>query len=283
VPRRRAGTWLIITGVLGLAMVAAIAVRQMQARTSPIEKAAADPPAPVVDPANRPTLHIFRNPAPAPALSGQSLDGRAVSIAALRGKVTLINFWATWCGPCRAEIPTLIALQDKYRETLQIVGVSEDEVPPDQVRQFATTHGMNYPVVMETPEMDNAFPGVSALPTSFLVDRDGRIATKHVGQLDPLTIELETRALAGLAVDADIDRSSDTDQDKVAHAAQTNKIPGVDLSTVPPDKRAEVLQELNTTLCSCGCRNTVAMCRVNDPTCDVSLPMAKKIVEKYKK
>ena len=114
----------------------------------------------------------------------------------------LVNFWATWCPPCREEIPALIALQKKYGDQLQIIGISQDSGSPDPVARFAEARGINYPVVMTTPEIEKLFPNVYALPTSFLIDRDGRIAQKHVGMLNPSLTEIETRSLAGLDVDA---------------------------------------------------------------------------------
>src|SRR5437762_8326244 len=72
-------------------------------------------------------LRFYRNPAPAPAFTAVDLDGRTVSTDSFRGKVVILNFWATWCGPCRAEIPDLVALQDRYRDTLQVIGISQDE------------------------------------------------------------------------------------------------------------------------------------------------------------
>src|SRR5678815_3705457 len=79
----------------------------------------------------RVTLRFFRNPASAPVVAMRDLDGREVSLASLRGKVVLVDCWATWCGPCRAEIPDLVALQEKYRDQLQVIGISQDEVPVD--------------------------------------------------------------------------------------------------------------------------------------------------------
>ena len=73
----------------------------------------------------------------------RDLDGREISTASLRGKVVIVNFWATWCGPCRAEIPDLVALQDKYRDTLQVIGISEDEAGVEVVRRFAAEHQVN--------------------------------------------------------------------------------------------------------------------------------------------
>ena len=181
-----------------------------------------------------------------PAFTAPDLEGRPVSTAALRGKVVLVNFWATWCPPCREEIPDLIALQAKYKDTLQIVGVAQDSGSIEAVRAFAADHSMNYPTVLSTPEIEKLFPGVSALPTTFVLDRDGRLAQKHVGMLDPKRTELETLALSGTAPDIVVVDAEDEDKARqedakarVKNAAQANKIPGIDLAKLSPEARAE--------------------------------------------
>src|SRR5512140_2730147 len=141
----------------------------------------------------------------APNFLLKSYDGKIVELAKLQGKVVIVNFWATWCPPCRAEIPDLVALQEKYKDTLQIIGISEDEGGVEGVRRFVDEHRMNYPVAMLTPEIEKLFPGVSALPTSFILDREARVVQKHVGMLTARTTEFETRHLAGLPVDAAIE------------------------------------------------------------------------------
>ena len=224
------------------------------------------------------TLRFFRNPAPSPVFTSHDLDGRPISTASYRGKVVLINFWATWCPPCRAEIPDLVALQEKYRDQLQIIGVSEDEAPVEVVRRFAADHHMNYPVVMTSPELEKLFPGIGALPTSYVIDRDARIVQKHVGMLTARTTEYETRHLAGLPVNASIEEVDQTQGLKLENGAQLMSIPGVDLAKLPPATRAEALQKLNAQPCTCGCDLTVAKCRVDDPSCGVSLPLARQIV-----
>jgi len=224
------------------------------------------------------TLRFFRNPAPAPVFTARDLDGTPISTSAFRGKVVLINFWATWCPPCRAEIPDLIALQEKYRDRLQILGVSEDEAPVEVVRRFAADHHMNYPVVMTSPELEKMFPGIGALPTSYVINRDARIVQKHVGMLTARTTEYETRHLAGLPVNASIEEVDQTQGLKLENGAQLMSIPGVDLAKLPPATRAEALQKLNAQPCTCGCDLTVAKCRVDDPSCGVSLPLARQIV-----
>jgi thiol-disulfide isomerase/thioredoxin len=224
------------------------------------------------------TLRFFRNPAAAPAFVARDLDGRDISTASLRGKVVLLNFWATWCPPCRAEIPDLIALQEKYRDQLQIIGISEDEGGPEVVRRFVDAHHMNYPVVMASPELEKQFPGIGALPTSFVIDTHARLVQKHVGMLTARTTEYETRHLAGLPVNASIEEVEQTQGLKLENGAQLLAIPGVDLAKLPPAKRAEALEKLNSQACTCGCDLTVAKCRVDDPSCGVSLPLARQMV-----
>src|SRR5262245_13556979 len=224
------------------------------------------------------TLRFYKDPKPLATFTAQTVDGQTLSSSSLRGKVTLINFWATWCPPCKAEIPDLIALQNKYRDQLQIIGISEDETP-DVVRRFMAEHKINYPVVMATPDIQRALPGVGSLPTTFMLDREGRIAAKHIGLLRPNVTELETRALAGLTINASIER---VDADKaigLASTAHVKEIPGVDLKQLSAEQRATALQRLNQEACTCGCELTVAKCRIDDPSCSVSLPLARQIVE----
>jgi thiol-disulfide isomerase/thioredoxin len=225
------------------------------------------------------TLRFFRNPAPAKPFTVRTIDDREISLDAFKGKVTIVNFWATWCPPCRAEIPDLIALQEKYRDQLQVIGVSEDEDGPDVVRKYVAAHKMNYPIAMTSPELEKLFPGISALPTSFVIDRDGRIVQKHVGMLNPATTEQETRALAGLPISATIEQVDQTQKLELGPNAQALEIPGVDLSKLSASKRREAIEKLNAESCTCGCDLTIARCRVDDPTCGVSLPIARRIVD----
>lgn len=229
-------------------------------------------------PAEPLTLRFFRDPKVVPAFTVAALNGRTISAKSLRGKVTLVNFWATWCPPCRAEIPDLIALQNKYSDRLQILGISEDEGSPDAVRKFVAEFKINYPVAMTTPELEKLFAGVTGLPTTFLLDPEGRIVQKHVGLLNASFTEAETRFLAGLSVNAKVER---VDPDKpvgLENAAQAKHIPGIDLATLTSERRGQALQKLNADPCTCGCGLTVAKCRVDDPECSVSLPLARTIV-----
>jgi thiol-disulfide isomerase/thioredoxin len=274
---RRALVLVLAIGGVLVTWAAARYARQMEQRTpAAATSAAADTGAAGSETV---TLRFFRDPKPAPAFTVTDLDGREVSTASLRGKVVVINFWATWCPPCRAEIPDLVALQEKYKDTLQIIGVSEDEGGIDGVKRFAAQHKINYPVVMTTPAIEKVFPGISALPTSFILDRESRVVQKHVGMLTARTTEYETRHLAGLPVNASIETTDQAQGLKLDNGAQAMTIPGIDLASLPVAKRAEALQKLNAQPCTCGCDLTVARCRVDDPNCGVSLPLAQQIVK----
>jgi len=276
---RRALLLVLALGAVLLTWAAARYARQIEDRHLNTAVAAAAP-AEVAD-AGKMTLRFFRDPKPAPAFTVKDLDGRDIAPASLRGKVVIVNFWATWCGPCRAEIPDLVALQEKYKDTLQVIGISEDEAGVDVVRRFAAEHKINYPVAMMTPEIEKMYPGISALPTSFILDKESRVVQKHVGMLTARTTEFETRHLAGLPVNVSIEEVDQSQGLKLnlENGAQAMTIPGIDLAALPLAKRTEALQKLNAQPCTCGCDLTVARCRVDDPTCGVSLPLARQIVQ----
>jgi thiol-disulfide isomerase/thioredoxin len=229
-------------------------------------------------------VQLLKEPGDVAPFTITDLDGRSVSFADLRGKVVLVNFWATWCPPCRAEIPDLIKLQDKYRDKLVILGISEDEdASPQEVKAFAVAQKMNYVVAMTTPELGKIFKGVSALPTTFVIDPAGKIQQRHIGMLNADTAELETRYLAGQTTNITVERVEDATKALLANAAQAKEIPGVDLTKMTPAQRTEAIKALNAQDCTCGCGLTLAACRINDPDCGVSLPIAKKIAERIAK
>jgi thiol-disulfide isomerase/thioredoxin len=244
-------------------------------RREPLQEATAAEPS-----ADAPVVRLLRDPAVVAPFSIRDLDGRTVSSESLKGKVVLVNFWATWCPPCRAEIPDLIKLQDKYRDRLVVLGISEDEVGVDAVRTFVAAQKMNYPVAMTTPELRKTFRGVMALPTTFVIDPEGRLVQKHVGMLNAADAELETQVLLKMNVNARIERVEDADRVRLQNAAQAKEIPGVDLTKLTPEKRTAAIKALNADDCKCGCGLTLAECRINDPNCKISLPLAQQVVKK---
>lgn len=112
-----------------------------------------------------------------------TLTGDSLSMADYEGQVILLNFWATWCGPCRYEIPDLIELQNEFEpEHFAVIGISLDEDDPDFVRQFAEDMNINYPVALdERGIFAEAFGGVYALPTTYILDKDGQVAHRTIG------------------------------------------------------------------------------------------------------
>lgn len=131
----------------------------------------------------------------APDFSLQQLSGPPLALSSYRGKVVLLDFWATWCVPCREEIPRLVELQNKYGEQgFQIIGVSMDD-GPEPVRDFYREFKMNYPVVMGDAKTGELYGGVLGLPIAFVIGRDGRIYAKHIGATDVAVFEEEIRRL----------------------------------------------------------------------------------------
>lgn len=117
----------------------------------------------------------------APDFTLTDLDGEQVSLSDYEGKVIILNFWATWCGPCRMEIPDFIKLQEKYDEDIIFVGVSLDQGGPKVVEKFVKQNGINYPILYGNGQVTNAYGGVRGIPTTFVIDQDFKIQRKYVG------------------------------------------------------------------------------------------------------
>ena len=130
----------------------------------------------------------------APEFRLKDIEGRSVSLSDFHGKVVILDFWATWCPPCRREIPDLISLQSQYKEQgLQIVGVALDE--PDKVKEFAQYTGMNYPVLLGNDDVSALYGGISGIPTTFIIDRNGKIAERFVGFTERSVFESKVKHL----------------------------------------------------------------------------------------
>ncbi len=122
------------------------------------------------------------------------MQGHTLALADYRGKVVLLDFWATWCAPCREETPRLVALQEKYRQQrFQIIGISlDDDAAP--VRAFRREMKMNYPVAVGNAALAERYGGILGLPVAFLIDCHGRIRARWDGEIDVAAVEREIQA-----------------------------------------------------------------------------------------
>lgn len=225
-----------------------------------------------------PEVYLFKNPKPAPSLEVTTLEGRRVSLASLRGKVVLLNFWATWCGPCRQEIPEFEELQRKYPDKLQVVGMSVDELPAAAVEKVAVKMGINYPVAMASAAVQARFGGMPSIPVTIVIGPDGQIEQKNHGANPYQVFDTEVRSLLGMPVTGV--KVTRIDQLSPNGKVGTIDIPGIaaELKELTPPQRQKVLAKLNDQACTCGCEWSLATCRVQDPACGFSLPQSKQVI-----
>jgi len=127
---------------------------------------------------------------PAPDFALVSLDGSKVKLSDYRGKAVVLNFWATWCSPCKVEMPWFVELQKQYaKDGLVVLGVAMDDSSPEKIAKFASEMGVNYPVLLGTDQVSDDYGNVQYLPTTFYIGRDGTIVDKGTGLLNRKEIE----------------------------------------------------------------------------------------------
>src|SRR5579863_2328323 len=127
---------------------------------------------------------------PAPDFTLEKLSGGNLKLSDLRGKAVLLNFWATWCGPCKIETPWLVEMQSQYgNQGLQVIGVAMDDSGKDEISKFAKDMGVNYPVLLGKEAVGDEYGGVPALPESFFIGRDGKIVDRIIGLKGKAEIE----------------------------------------------------------------------------------------------
>jgi cytochrome c biogenesis protein CcmG/thiol:disulfide interchange protein DsbE len=133
---------------------------------------------------------------PAPDFTLKDAAGRGVTLSDYRGKVVLLNFWATWCGPCKIEMPWFVAFQRKYKDQgFTVLAISLDEGGWDPVRTFAEAMEFNFPVALGGDPVSEDFGGIYVLPTTLIVDRSGKIVFRHSGLIPKAKYETEIESL----------------------------------------------------------------------------------------
>ena len=149
-------------------------------------------PSPAPDPALAPAAapETPKKGAVAPDFTLKDMQGNTVRLSSLKGKAVIVNFWATWCEPCKIEMPWLVDLQKKYGpQGLLILGVAMDDAEDQEIREFAKKMGVNYPVLKGTEALADLYGGLDGLPSTFFVDRSGKISDEAIGLMSQAVIE----------------------------------------------------------------------------------------------
>jgi thiol-disulfide isomerase/thioredoxin len=136
------------------------------------------------------TVPLAAHAKQAPAFAVKTLEGKALKLTDLKKRPVILDFWATWCGPCRASMPHLSTMQARYeKQGLAVIGMSVDETGPQSVKKFANTLGVKFTLAMANDEVLDAYGPIRSIPTTFFINRKGQIVRRVVGYIDGETME----------------------------------------------------------------------------------------------
>ena len=226
----------------------------------------------------------------APKFSLTDISGQKLSLDDYKGKVVLLDFWATWCGPCRIEIPEFVELQKRYRDQgFAVIGISMDD-GPEPVKEFYQQYKMNYPVAMGNARFAELYGGVLGLPTTLVIGRDSRIYAKHVGATDVSVFEREIKDLLAAQSSQEVAGFTPAARVGVAQKIEVgdpaevdSEVPGVNISKLNAAQKDQFKKLLESKQCTCGCKLNLLKCRLDDRACAVSLKMAREELQKFQK
>lgn len=226
----------------------------------------------------------------APKFSLTDISGQKLNLDDYKGKVVVLDFWATWCGPCRIEIPEFVEMQKRYRDQgLAIIGISMDDGPAP-VKDFYKQFNMNYPVALGDSKLAELYGGIFGLPTTLLIGRDGRIYAKHVGATDISVFEAEVKELLSAPSGGEVAAFRPAAVPGVARkielgdpAEVNSEVPGVNLTKLTAAQKDAFIKLLKTQQCNCGCNLNLYRCRTEDRSCGVSTKLAREQLDKFLK
>lgn len=237
-----------------------------------------------VAPAHRVRAATLAHPM-APDFTLTDINGAKLSLSDYKGKVVLLDFWASWCGPCRIEIPWFVQMQDKYRDQgFAVLGVAMQDTP-DSVGSFYQHFHLNYPVALGNAQLAALYGGIYGLPTSFVIGRDGRIYAEHSGTTGAGIFQREIEQLLAEKSqneDTNFTPAGEPEEIELGAPGEVNpEVPGVDISKLSPAELAEFKKQLAGAKCTCGgCQFSLLQCRRDDTTCPVSRKAAREMLEK---
>ncbi len=217
----------------------------------------------------------------APAFSLTDITGKPLALSDFHGKVVVLDFWATWCGPCQLEIPGFIDLQKRYAaQGFTMIGISMDD-SSDPVVEYYKDHQMNYPVALGNDRLAELFGVNQGYPTTFVIGRDSRIYAKHVGAYDPAVFETEIKELLAAnesGAPKDFQQAGQLFPDEKVElgnpAAIDSEVPGIDLTKLTADQKEAYKKILSGKQCNCGCNRNLLECRRVDRSCGTSRKLA---------
>jgi peroxiredoxin len=217
----------------------------------------------------------------APEFSLTDITGKPLKLSDYQHKVVVVDFWATWCGPCQLEIPGFIDLQKRYSsQGFSMIGISMDD-SSDPVVEYYKEKQMNYPVALGNDRLAELYGVTQGYPTTFVIGRDGRIYAKHVGAYDPAVFEEEVKELISADPSGEATNFKQVGQvfadDKVElgnPSAIDSEVPGIDLTKLTADQKEAYKKILSAKKCTCDCNRNLLECRHVDRNCSTSRKLA---------